>query len=215
MVKSRPAIDPEKKARILDRAMHQFAQSGYRDTKTDAIAQAANVSKGLIFNYFGSKEQLYLETVQTTYAKIMAVADLSVWQEAPDLKQMIQRALRYKISLQLQYPDEFALSMQAFAEVGHLPKRLQPKIQAIWTAVTTENVPDMVTPVLKRMPLRPGVAVETVAKLLLTLIDLITEQSKEMIRQDPNIKIDAFDPVIAQVLDAIDILEHGFLAPDA
>ncbi|WP_054715975.1 TetR/AcrR family transcriptional regulator [Lacticaseibacillus manihotivorans] len=71
MAKSRPTIDPEKQARILDAAMHQFAHHGFRDTKTDAIAQAADVSKGLIFNYFDSKANLYLETVRSTYAKIM------------------------------------------------------------------------------------------------------------------------------------------------
>ncbi|MCI1987470.1 MAG: TetR/AcrR family transcriptional regulator [Lactobacillus sp.] len=215
MVKSRPAVDPEKKARILDCAMHQFAHHGYRDTKTDAIAVDANVSKGLIFNYFGSKANLYLETVKTTYDKIINIADLSVWQDSPDLKTMVQRALRYKISLQLQYPDEFALSMQAYAEAGYLPESLRPKVQAIWTTMSAAEVPDMVSPILKRLPLREGVSADTVAKLLLVMTNLIGEQSKEMIRQNADIKIEAFDPVIAQVLDYIDILEHGFLAPNA
>ena len=192
--------------------MHQFAQNGYRNTKTDLIAQEADVSKGLIFNYFGSKANLYLETVRTTYAKIIAVADLSVWQDAADLKQMVQRALRYKIGLQLQYPDEFALSMQAYAEVGNLPENLRPKIQAIWADLTATEVPEMVVPIIKRLPLRPGVSADTVANMLLMLVNLIADQSKQMIRDNPNIKIEAFDPIIDQVLANIDILEHGFLA---
>ncbi|WP_461214073.1 TetR/AcrR family transcriptional regulator [Lacticaseibacillus sp. GG6-2] len=212
MVKSRPAIDPEKKARILNVAMHQFAHHGYRDTKTDAIAQEADVSKGLIFNYFGSKANLYLETVRTTYDQIIAVADFSVWQDAADLKQMIQRALRYKIGLQLQYPDEFALSMQAYADAGNLPESLRPKVAAIWANMTATSVPTLVTPIIERLPLREGVSATTVANMLLTMVNLIGEQSKAMIRQNPEITIDAFDPIIDQVLTYIDILEHGFLA---
>ncbi len=212
MAKTRSAIDPDKQQRILTVAMHQFAQNGYRNTKTDLIAQEADVSKGLIFNYFGSKANLYLETVRTTYAKIIAVADLSVWQDAADLKQMVQRALRYKIGLQLQYPDEFALSMQAYAEVGNLPENLRPKIQAIWADLTATEVPEMVVPIIKRLPLRPGVSADTVANMLLMLVNLIADQSKQMIRDNPNIKIEAFDPIIDQVLANIDILEHGFLA---
>lgn len=66
MVKARQPIDPEKEARIVDVAMHEFAQHGYRDTKTDEIAAQADVSKGLIFHYFKSKANLYLETVRRT-----------------------------------------------------------------------------------------------------------------------------------------------------
>lgn len=215
MAKSRPAIDPEKQARILDAAMHQFAQHGYRDTKTDAIAQAADVSKGLIFNYFGSKAHLYLETVRSTYDKIIKAADMSVWQDSPDLEEMVTRALRYKIQMQIDYSDEFALTMQAYAEVGNLPESLRPKVEAIWNTLTDTQVPDMITPILKRLPLRDGIDVATVIKMVAMLTNLIGEQAKGMIRDNPQIQLDDFDPIIAQVMKYMQVLEYGFLAPQA
>lgn len=215
MAKSRPTIDPEKQARILDAAMHQFAHHGFRDTKTDAIAQAADVSKGLIFNYFGSKANLYLETVRSTYAKIIKVADMSVWQDSPDLEVMVKRALRYKIQMQIDYPDEFALTMQAYAEVGNLPASLRTKVDAIWTTLTDTQVPDMITPILKRLPLRDGIDIDTVIKMTAMMTNLIGEQAKTMIRDNPNIQIDDFDPVMAQVMKYMRVLEYGFLAPEA
>lgn len=215
MAKSRPTIDPEKQTRILDAAMHQFAQHGFRDTKTDDIAQAAEVSKGLIFNYFGSKANLYLETVRNTYAKIMAVADMSVWQDAPDLEEMVKRALRYKIQLQIDYPDEFALTMQAYAEVGNLPAGLRTKVDAIWTTLTDTQVPDMITPILKRLPLRKDVDIDTVINMTAMMTNLIGEQAKTMIRDNPKIQIDDFDPVMAKVMQYMRVLEYGFLDPEA
>ena len=215
MVKSRPTIDPEKQSRILDAAMHQFAHHGFRDTKTDAIAREADVSKGLIFNYFGSKANLYLETVRTTYAKTMAVADMSVWQDSPDLEEMVKRALRYKIQMQIDYPDEFALTMQAYAEVGNLPAGLRTKVDAIWTTLTDSQIPDMITPILKRSPMREGVDIDTVVKMTAMMTNLIGEQAKVMIRDNPNIQIDDFDPVMAQVMKYMRVLEYGFLDPEA
>lgn len=214
MAKSRLTIDSEKQTRILEAAMHQFAHHGFRDTKTDAIAQAADVSKGLIFNYFGSKANLYLETVRRTYAKILKAADMSVWQDSPDLETMVARALRYKIQMQLDYPDEFALAMQAYAEVGNLPAELRTKVAAIWTTVTENKVPDMITPVLKRLPMRPGIDTQTVVNMMTMMMNLIGEPAKKMIRDDPNIQINDFDPIIAQVLQYVRILEYGFLDPE-
>ncbi|WKF84305.1 TetR/AcrR family transcriptional regulator [Lacticaseibacillus pantheris] len=212
MARTRQPIDPEKSARIIDVAMHAFAQHGYRDTNTEQIAERAGVSKGLIFHYFQSKANLYVETVRATYSKIVAAADMSVWQDSADLKDMVVRALRYKIQLQLRYPDEFALAMQAYAEVGNLPERLRPQLQAIWSNQLTTSVPDMVGPVLQRMPLRAGVTAETISNMILMLSNAIGEQAKVMVRANPQIKIEDFDPVVDQAVQYMDVLEHGFLA---
>lgn len=211
----RPAIDPEKAQRIITVACHEFAASGYRDTKTDVIAAEANVSKGLLFHYFKSKANLYLETVQQTFDKINAVADWHVWQDAPNLQEMVARALRYKIALQLQYPDEFTLAMQAYSASDSLPASLQPQVQAIWANLLNDSVPLLIDPILKRLPLRPGVELKTVTRLILSFTNLISEESKAMIQADPHIKIEAFDGIVAETKTYMDILEHGFLDPNA
>ncbi len=51
------------KAAILQAAMQLFAQKGYEKTSISAIAQAAGVAKGLVYNYFQSKEHLLEEVV--------------------------------------------------------------------------------------------------------------------------------------------------------
>ncbi|HRW21852.1 MAG TPA: helix-turn-helix domain-containing protein, partial [Bacteroidales bacterium] len=43
---------------ILDTAMKLFASSGYHNTSISKIAKEAGISKGLIYNYFDSKEDL-------------------------------------------------------------------------------------------------------------------------------------------------------------
>lgn len=48
----------EKKALIFDAALHLFAEQGIHSTSISKIASRAGISKGLIYNYFESKEDL-------------------------------------------------------------------------------------------------------------------------------------------------------------
>ena len=48
----------EKKDLILRAALEVFAQDGYHASSVNKIANKANISKGLLYNYFQSKEEL-------------------------------------------------------------------------------------------------------------------------------------------------------------
>ncbi|WP_127849193.1 TetR/AcrR family transcriptional regulator [Lacticaseibacillus hulanensis] len=204
--------DPEKEARIFASATHIFAKNGYQNAKTDEIAADADVSKGLLFHYFGSKANLYIETIRRTYAKLTGDADHSVWQDAPDLNTMVSRALRYKIQMQLDYPDEFNLALVAYSNNATLPAKMQQQLADIWNSELQNEVPALISPVLKRMHLRPGISVNDVIKLVTAISMLIGEQAKVMVQNNPNIKIAEFDSVVNEAIKYMDILEHGFLA---
>ncbi len=51
-------IREEKKLLIMNVAMELFALHGYENTSISQIAKKANISKGLLYNYFESKEEL-------------------------------------------------------------------------------------------------------------------------------------------------------------
>jgi len=51
-------IRKESKQRIMDAAFELIARNGYEATSIAAIARTAGVSKGLLYNYFTSKEEL-------------------------------------------------------------------------------------------------------------------------------------------------------------
>ena len=51
-------IRETKKALILDSALHLFAEQGFHATSISKIAKQAKISKGLMYNYFESKEEL-------------------------------------------------------------------------------------------------------------------------------------------------------------
>jgi AcrR family transcriptional regulator len=52
-------LKKEKQDRILNGALKIFALNGYKNGSTDVIVKEAEISKGLLFHYFGTKQELY------------------------------------------------------------------------------------------------------------------------------------------------------------
>ena len=52
------------KERIINIALEEFAQNGYQSASTNVICKKAKVSKGLLYHYYGSKENLYLSVLR-------------------------------------------------------------------------------------------------------------------------------------------------------
>ena len=63
-------IRKEKRQIILNAALHVFAEQGYHSASVSSVAKAAKVSKGLMYNYFESKEEV-LKTLVYEMADIM------------------------------------------------------------------------------------------------------------------------------------------------
>jgi len=56
-------IRQQSQANIMEAAFELFAKNTYHNTSISQIAKAAGVSKGLIYNYFSSKEHLLEEII--------------------------------------------------------------------------------------------------------------------------------------------------------
>ncbi len=59
-----------KKELVLNTALNMFAEQGYDNSATLAIAKAAGVSEGLIFRHFGSKEGLLKAIIAEGLAQV-------------------------------------------------------------------------------------------------------------------------------------------------
>ena len=71
----------EKLESILTTARKMFARYGLRKTSLDEVARMARVAKGTIYNYFGSKDQVYLEVLRREADEIVERVSSSVAQE--------------------------------------------------------------------------------------------------------------------------------------
>ncbi len=67
-------IRERSRSAIMKAALKLFSAKGYRATTVDKIAQAAGVSKGLLYNYFKSKDEL-LEEILEKMSSMMQLDD--------------------------------------------------------------------------------------------------------------------------------------------
>lgn len=49
---------------IINVALEEFAQNGYQAASTNVICKKAKISKGLLYHYYGSKENIYLSVIR-------------------------------------------------------------------------------------------------------------------------------------------------------
>jgi len=66
MTLSEPKIktsEKDTKQKILDAAINIFANKGYHDTRVDEIVERSQTSKGAVYFYFPSKEQIFLAII--------------------------------------------------------------------------------------------------------------------------------------------------------
>jgi AcrR family transcriptional regulator len=61
----------QRRASILEAALTVFGKRGYEHVRSDDVAAAAGVSKALIYEHFRSKEDLYLELLDTVVGEAM------------------------------------------------------------------------------------------------------------------------------------------------
>ena len=68
-------IREQKRAHIVESAIELFAQKGFDATSISMIASRAAISKGLIYNYFDSKEALIKEILIKGFSEFMIEFD--------------------------------------------------------------------------------------------------------------------------------------------
>ena len=58
--------------RIMDSALAEFAANGYGGSSVNTICAAQGISKGIVYHYFESKDELYLACVEECFQCLTA-----------------------------------------------------------------------------------------------------------------------------------------------
>lgn len=124
-------LPDEKKKRIIDACIKEFGANGYTNTSTNNIIKEANISKGLLFHYFGNKKNLYLYIVEYTtnhYVNLllesMKVLDSDFFQRVMDFAE-----LKMKISAE----EPLVYNFFASVYISDLPEEIKPEVNEIYS----------------------------------------------------------------------------------
>ncbi|WP_144109906.1 TetR/AcrR family transcriptional regulator [Paraburkholderia sp. BCC1886] len=117
------------RAKILKAAIKVFASEGYASGRIESISKAARSHDRMIYYYFGSKEQLFVEVLETIYTQFNEAEsrlELDLADPVRGLEQMCEFVWRYY----LEHPEFVTLlSSENLHQGKHAKKSL--KLQEI------------------------------------------------------------------------------------
>ena len=120
------STDNEKKERALTAAWELFARFGYEKASMQDIAEAAGVSKSVIFKYYESKENLYRTAFRVASDEI-ARADAeaaSAAAEPDDVFSALRKTVDARMRLFARAPYVYSFSYTAAYDTAELPRQL-------------------------------------------------------------------------------------------
>ena len=109
-------LEPEKRERILNAAISEFAQKGYKNASTNEIVKEAGISKGLIFHYFKNKKQLYFYLYDYLMEIMAEEYFQESWLDEKDFFKKMRMASLAKLELYRRHPLIFKFFLTAYAE---------------------------------------------------------------------------------------------------
>lgn len=110
------ALSARKQNAILDAGLQNFGRLGYRKASVRDIAQAAGISKGMIFHYFGSKKQMYLYLLQVAYEDFTQAFQNGIDNANTDFFDRIRESIRIKMEVLKVHPAFFQFLVSVYFE---------------------------------------------------------------------------------------------------
>ena len=117
-------LTDRKRSAILAAAAEQFRSHGYETASMDDIAALAGVSKRTVYNHFGSKEELFGETLMRMFESSAGQLELG-YQPGRSLREQLVELMMLKMRT-LAAPEFIALARVAIGEAIHAPERALP-----------------------------------------------------------------------------------------
>jgi TetR/AcrR family transcriptional regulator len=111
-------LEAEKKDRIINAAIREFAQKGYDHASTNEIAKEAAVAKGLLFHYFQNKKGLFLFLYDYCIELNMSEFYKKIDLDEKDFFMRLRQIQRIKWELLNKYPEIFKFLQAAYLETS-------------------------------------------------------------------------------------------------
>lgn len=155
------------KEKILDACFNVFAQYGYANTTTAMLAEAAGISKALIFHHFNSKKELYLSVLDRCFEKGRVEMGFDTLLENQDFFEAKEKVSIIKFHYYKKSPDLMRIIREAFYAT---PDELKTEIKDKYGALLIGNEREW-KKLFEKVSLREGVDREQAFRLVMLTLD--------------------------------------------
>lgn len=150
-------IAPEKRERILNIAISEFAAKGYNAASINTIAKNAGISIGGMYRYFESKEALIMTVLDWGYALLEKALNEIVEMEG-DIFVRIEAMLRTSMDYSRKYKEINQIYLDVSTEgLSALANRISLKMEGITAKLYRESLAQAKEEGIIRKEVHPGI----------------------------------------------------------
>lgn len=198
-------LEKEKRERILNAAMKEFAQNGFDKASTNEIVKEANISKGLLFHYFNNKKALFIFLYD--YALDIFLNEIYQkidWNEKDILTRLRQITL-IKFDIFLRHPELFNFIRVAAVENSkQVKKDIELRVNKLTTSSYAKVYGDIDTTKFKE-DIDIKKAISIIIWTMEGLGNSILEKTKMLSVNEFN-----FDEILAELDHYLELLRNSF-----
>jgi AcrR family transcriptional regulator len=137
----------DKQKDIIRAALELFAEKGYDGTTTHAIAQKAKVSEKTLFKYFGSKQELFKQTVYPAMLQALQPVLMerieSILSKGGDYHDILNAVFKDRVEFAIENTDVIKLVFQELL--------LSPEFREVMSKFVKQNVLPRISQVFQTM----------------------------------------------------------------
>lgn len=211
-------LPEEKRKRIIDASIGEFADHGYDRASTDAITNRAGISKGLLFHYFKSKKNLYLYLVGHVAELLTKKTKEEIGKlDTGDFFDSIKAIALAKQKVGLLHERETRFIMKAFADP---PPAVRREIEAMyrerWESFMNSTFwSDFFRrKLVSGGRLRDRVSPDSVFRLAMAVIGDVSNRYWRMHKNGEIDLLRDLTPFIREMDEYFDMIKYGVWKPD-
>ncbi|MBA4495686.1 TetR/AcrR family transcriptional regulator [Paenactinomyces guangxiensis] len=198
-------IPEDKRDKVLQAAIKEFARCGYERASTNQIIQEANISKGLLFHYFKNKKNLFLATLDYCFNLLLNHMQPYMEEMSADFFERLLELGKAKMKMFLDHPLEYRILMIAFADA---PAEIAEEIKQRYEQTEAISYSFMLRGI-DHSKFRPEIDQEKAIQLVMLSLEAMRNQWLQRFQVNEDKGLSQFDDALQEMEQMVEILKYG------
>jgi AcrR family transcriptional regulator len=200
------ALPEDKRQKILIASLDEFAGHGYINASTNRIVQAAGISKGLLFHYFGNKKKLFLYVLDYTIHYLMEKMNRYSAALTGDLFETLGQYALIKMQIGIEEPQMYHILYDVYV---NLPAEIKKDLMERYGQILADQRKTFIM-TMDASKLREGVTVEAAANLITDFLDGYYQRSiEDYKKKTPDEILASMDEMKDDIMGYLNIIKRG------
>ncbi|SHI57256.1 transcriptional regulator, TetR family [Desulfosporosinus lacus DSM 15449] len=198
-------LNEDKKKKIIDVCVHEFADKGYDNASTNSIIKEAGISKGILFHYFKNKKSLFFYILDYCIREMIEEFTRYPLTETKDIFQRISELGVIKLKIAHKYPYIVKLFMESLEKA---PLDMRPEIEKKYLQTSKDWMP-LFFEDIDYSKFRSGVEPSKAIQIIMLFLGALGEKYLKDYKGKEQEMFQDYDKIMAEYMEYMEILKYG------